>query len=224
VPASLIATLPKEERQQLLNDLNYLNMAEIKSFCQRHSIPYRISIETEDGSTKATSEGDRKGVVLKRIRAFLQKGVIPEETRFSASIVRLDPPPAELTPDDRVFYGQYDKSNRQMISLMKELTDGHFRDGAIARILAREFWARGKAPTFKEFAAAWLQAVHEHTAPNPEWAFLSDRKRGTTAKDWKKLRAKKAGSVLKRLNQIARPLKATQRSSGGLGQSPSETL
>jgi hypothetical protein len=26
--ASLIAKLPKEERQQLLNDLNYLNMAE----------------------------------------------------------------------------------------------------------------------------------------------------------------------------------------------------
>jgi len=202
--ASLIAKLPKEQREQLLADLNYLNMAEIKSFCQRHSIPYRITIETEDGSTKTTSEVDRKGVVLDRIRTVLQKGVIPEETRFNARIACFDPPPAELTPDDRVFYGQYDKSNRQMIVLMKELTDGQFRDGAIARILVREFWTRGKAPTFKEFAAAWLQAVREHTAPNPEWAFLSDRTRGTAAKDWKKLRAKKAASVLKRLDQIAR--------------------
>ena len=208
--ASLIAKLPKEGRQQLLDDLNYLNMAEIKSFCQRLSIPYRITIETEDGSTRATSEEDRKGVVLNRIRTFLQKGVIPKETRFSARIVCLDSPPAEFTPDDRLFYGQYDKSNRQMIVLMKELTDGHFRDGAIARILAREYWTRGKAPTFKEFAAAWLQAVQEHTAPNPEWAFLADRKRGTTAKDWKKLRAKKAASVLKRLNQIARHKRAAQ--------------
>jgi len=90
-----------------------------------------------------------------------------------------------------------------MIVLMKELTDGQFRDGAIARILVREFWGRAKAPTFKEFAAAWLQAVQEHTAPNPEWAFLSDRTRATAAKDWKKLRAKKAASVLKQLNQIA---------------------
>jgi len=202
---SPIAKLPKEERQQLLDDLNYLNMAEIKSFCRRHSIPYRIAIETEDGSTKTTREEDRKGVVLKRIRAFLQKGVIPEETRFNARIVCFDPPPAGFTSDNRVFYGRYDKSNRQMIVLMKELTDGQFRDGAIARILAREFWTRGQAPTFKEFAAAWLQAVQEHTAPNPEWAFLSDRTRGTAAKDWKKLRAKKAVSVLKRLNQIARP-------------------
>jgi len=200
-----IAKLPKEERQQLLDDLDYLNMAEIKSFCQRHSIPYRIVIETENGSTKTTSDEDRKGVVLNRIRAFLQKAVIPEETRFNARIVCFDPPPAELTPDDRVFYGRYDKSNLQMMALMKDLTDGQFRDGAIARILAREFWTRGKAPTFQEFAAAWLQGVQEHTAPNPEWAFLSDRTRGTATKDWKKLRARKAASVLKRLNQIARP-------------------
>ena len=103
--ASPIAKIPKEDREQLLDDLNYLNMAEIKSFCQRHSIPYRITIETQDGSTKTTSEEDRKGVVLNRIRAFLQKGVIAEETRFSARIVCFDPPPAELTQDDRVFYG-----------------------------------------------------------------------------------------------------------------------
>ena len=77
---SLLAKLPKKEKVQLLDDLNYLNMAEIKSFCERHSIPFRITIETEDGSAKTTSEEDRKGVVLNRIRAFLQKGVIPEET------------------------------------------------------------------------------------------------------------------------------------------------
>jgi len=203
--ASLIAQLPKTEQQRLLDDLNYLNMAEIKSFCRRHAIPYRITIETTHGSARTTSEEDRKGIVLNRIRAFLQKGVIPEGTRFCARIVCFDPPPAELTPDDRVFYGRYDKSNRQMVALMKELTDGQFRDGAMARILAREFWTQGKAPTFKEFAAAWLQAVQEHTAPNPEWAFLSDRARGTARKDWKKLRAKKAASVLKQLIKIARP-------------------
>lgn len=206
--ASLIAKLPKEERKELLDDLNYLNMAEIRSFCQRHSIPYRITIETEDGSTRNTSEEDRKGIVLNRIRTFLKKGVIPEETRFKATIVCFEPQTAEFTPDDRLFYGRYDKSDRQMLALLKELTDGQFRDGAIARILAREFWTQGKAPTFKEFAVAWRQAVQEHTVPNPEWAFLSDRTRGTTEKDWKKLRTKKAASVLRQLNRIARPLKS----------------
>ena len=42
----------------------------------------------------------------------------------------------------------------------------------------------------------------EHTAPNPEWAFLSDRARNTAGPDWKKMRAKKAAKVLKILNQI----------------------
>jgi hypothetical protein len=66
----------------------------------------------------------------------------------------------------------------------------------------REFWSSGKAPTYREFAAAWLRASQEHTEPNPEWAFLSDRARGTAEKDWKKLRVRKAAAVLKTLARI----------------------
>ena len=66
-----ISKLPKAQRQQLLHDLNYLNTAEIKSFCQRHSIPYTIAIETSEGQSRKTNEDDRKGVILNRIRLFL---------------------------------------------------------------------------------------------------------------------------------------------------------
>lgn len=72
----------------------------------------------------------------------------------------------------------------------------------IARILAREFWSRGEAPTFAEYAAAWLQAVSEHSQPNPERAFLGDRARGTSGPDWKSLRAKRAARVLHKLKKI----------------------
>jgi hypothetical protein len=41
--------LPEDEQQQFLNDLNYLNLGEIKSFCKRLAIPYKITIETGDG-------------------------------------------------------------------------------------------------------------------------------------------------------------------------------
>jgi len=41
---SPISKLPKAERQELLNDPNYLNTAEIKSFCRQYSIPYTIAI------------------------------------------------------------------------------------------------------------------------------------------------------------------------------------
>lgn len=202
MPVPPISKLPEDERKELLNDLNYLNTAEIKSFCRRHSIPYTIAIEAKDGRRRKTSEDDRKGIVLNRIRHFLQTGEVLEETCFRAAVLCSEALTKKLTPDDKLFYGQYDKTSRAMVSLLKELTGGKFRNGAIARIVARDFWSTGTAPTFREFASAWLQAVEEHKRPNPEWAFLSDRARGTAGSDWKKLRANKASKVMKTLRQI----------------------
>jgi hypothetical protein len=88
------------------------------------------------------------------------------------------------------------------MGLLKELTGGEFEDGAIARILAREFWSRGEAPTFQKYAAAWLVARREHTKPNAEWAYLSDRAGKKDAAEWKRLRVSKAKGVLKRLGRI----------------------
>jgi hypothetical protein len=85
---------------------------------------------------------------------------------------------------------------------LKDLTGGRFKNGAVARILARSFWICGKAPTFHEFASAWLQAASEHTRPNPEWAFLSDRASKGAVPDWKKLRAIKAKKVMKALANL----------------------
>jgi hypothetical protein len=84
-----------------------------------------------------------------------------------------------------------------MIKLLQKLTDGKFKEGAIARIIAREFWSAGKAPTFEEFAERWLKASRAHTEPNPEWAFLSDKTKRKEISNWKQLRRKKAHSVLK---------------------------
>jgi hypothetical protein len=203
VAVSPLSDLPKAERQQLLDDLNYLNTAEIKSFCKRHAIPYAIAIETEGGLRKRTKDGDRKGVILERIRHFLKTGVVLAETCFPAAVVGFDPLPEKLTENDRLFYGQYDKASRAMISLLKSLTGGRFKNGAIARILARQFWSRGEAPTFKVFATAWLQVSAEHTKPNPEWAFLTDRANKVAGPDWKRLRANKAKRVMRTLNQIS---------------------
>ena len=197
-----ISKLPKGEQRELLDNLNYLNTAEIRSFCKQHSIPYAITIETKDGGKRRTKDDDRKGVMLKRIRHFLQTGVILGETCFRATVVSFDPFPEKLTAADRLYYGQYDKANRTMLALLKDLTGGRFRNGALARILARDFWTKGEAPTFEEYASAWLQAFKEHTKPNPEWAYLSDRASNTAISGWKKLRASKASRVMKTLNRI----------------------
>ena len=200
--SSYIAKLPKGERQALLDDLNYLNISEIKTFCQRHSIPYRIAMKTKDGRRSTTRDEDRKGVVLDRIRHFLETGVVLSETCFPAAVVCFDPVSDDITADGRLFYGQYDKTNRTMIALLKSLTGGQFRNGAIARMLARDFWSRGEAPTFREYASAWTQASRAHLKPNPEWAFLTDRSNKVATRDWAKLRKQKASRVMRVLDQI----------------------
>jgi hypothetical protein len=197
-----ISKLPADERHKLLDDLNYLNIAEIKSFCCEQSIPYMIAIKTADGGERKTNEADRKGVVLNRIRHFLQTGEVLKETCFDSSVVCFESLRKTITPNHKLFYGQYDQKNRAMISLLKNLTNGQFRDGAIARMVARAFWTAGKAPTFSEFASGWMRSAREHRRPNPEWAFLAGRARGTAGADWKKLRAVKVAWVLTKLEEI----------------------
>ena len=190
------------DRQGLLDDLNYLNMGEIRSFCDRHCIPYRIWIRASDGERRRTTAIDRKGIVLDRIRRYLKTGSIPKPTCFPASVVSSEIVTGDIKATDQLFYGQYDKKNIAMMTLLKRLTAGKFKDGAIARILANEFWRNGKAPTYQEYAAGWLQAQAERSRPNPEWAFLADLSAGKNTTDWKQQRVKKAKRVLKALKSL----------------------
>jgi hypothetical protein len=202
VPRSLISKLTQPGQRELLDDLNYLSTSEIKRFCKKHAIPYAISFETPNGRRRPAGEDDRKGVMLGRVRHFLTTGAVPPETCFPAAVVCFDPGREPLAAGDQLRYGQYNKRNRALMSILGDLTDGKFRDGAIARILAREFWGRGEAPTLEAFAAAWVRASREHTRPNPEWAFLSDRANQTADKNWKKLRNQRAKKVLQILDKI----------------------
>jgi hypothetical protein len=199
---NLISTVTRSDQQQLLKDLNYLNISEIKSFCKKHSIPFSISVELKNGNIKKTTENDRKGIILRRIRHYLKTGKIPKETIFPSSVVSFEGLPKPLKATNKLFYGQYKKKNPAMIKLLQKLTDGKFKEGAIARIIAREFWSAGKAPTFEEFAERWLKASRAHTEPNPEWAFLSDQTKRKEISNWKQFRRKKAHSVLKVLNSL----------------------
>jgi hypothetical protein len=201
---SLVSRLSKAERRELLDDLNYLNLAEIKAFCKKRSIPFSIFIETAKHECVRTREDDRKGVILSRIRAYLETGRVGEATCFPADVVCLDsPPPKNLQATDRLFYGHYNKKSDAMTNLLRTLTGGRFKNGAIARILAREFWSKGIAPTYQEYAVAWLEAQENHKRPNPEWAFLSDRTDGKVTPDWKRLREQKARKVIRVLNELA---------------------
>lgn len=97
------------------------------------------------------------------------------------------------------------------MGLLRRLTNGEFKNGAVARILAREFWTAGKAPTFAEYAKAWVKANKKglgiEDSLHPEAAWLTDRARNQAGKNWKTKREAKAKRVLRVLATISRKAK-----------------
>jgi hypothetical protein len=201
---NLLSQLTSAERARLLEELNYMNLEEIRGFCSERGIPYRIVAEYPDGKVKATKDTDRKPIVLARVRRYLATGDAGQATCIPAAIVRVEEPPKRPDARDRLFYRWYAKEHEGVLRLLGNLTAGRFKDGAVARIVAMEFWARGEAPTFEEFARAWTKAkTEEHLLLTPEYAYLTDLKHQRADGDWKAVRKAKARSALKTLERIA---------------------
>jgi hypothetical protein len=201
--SNLLSQLTKSQQARLREELNYMNLEEIRGFCSARGIPYRIVAEYPNGKVKATKDTDRKPIVLGRLRRYLTTGEVGQPTRISAAIVREENPPARLGPRDRLYYRWYAKEHKGVIQLLRDLTAGRFRDGAVARVLAMKFWTRGEAPTFEEFGRSWTKAkAEEHRLLTPEYAYLTDLKHQRANGDWKALRKAKAKSAMETLARI----------------------
>ena len=206
---NFLSQLTKSEHARLLEELNYMNLEEIRGFCSARGIPYRVVAEYSNGKVKTTKDTDRKPIVLTRVRRSLRTGKVGQPTRISAQIVREENPPARLGPRDRLYYRWYAKEFEGVLRLLRDLTGGRFKDGAVARILAMEFWTRGEAPTFEEFARSWTKTkAEQHRLLTPEYAYLTDLRHQRADGDWKELRKAKAKSALETLSRIA-PVRTT---------------
>ena len=201
--ASLLGKPTDSQRTELLENMYYLNMQELREFCDARGIPYAIYFETEDGRVRKSRDADRKGIVIDCVVHFLKTGSIKPRTVFTKSVVRLQPTDSAPTESDRTFYGRYKDSDSNFLKLMRRLTSGTFEAGAISQEVLRACWTRGEAQTYREFAKLWLQSREDHTKPNPEWAFLTDRTKGIAGTDWKQLRIKKANDAISVLRKIA---------------------
>jgi hypothetical protein len=198
-----LSQLTKDEQTRFLEELNYLNLEEIRGFCSERGIPYKILAEYPNGEVKATKDTDRKPIVLARVRHYLATGKVGRPTRIPAEIVRNDLPPARPGPQDRLYYRWYSKEHTGIIRSLRELTGGRFRDGAIARVLVMEYWMHGEAPTLEDFARAWTNAnADRHLLLTAEYAYLTDLKHKRAGNEWKSVRKAKAKSALLTLARI----------------------
>jgi hypothetical protein len=135
---------------------------------------------------------------------------VGQPTCIPAQIVRDENPPARLRPRDRLYYRWYAKQFEGVMRLLRDLTGGRFKDGAVARIVAMEFWTRGEAPTLEEFARSWTKSkAEQHRLLTPEYAYLTDLRHRRADGDWKALRNAKAKSALETLARIA-PVRAAE--------------
>ena len=184
-------------------DLNYLNMEEIKAFCNKTGIPFKIHYYRAN-KLRVSGEIDRKAIILDRIRFFIKSRTIAQPTIYKTKVTCFDPLPSKLAPSDHIFYGQYKTTHKNILSLMRALTDGEFKFGAISQEVIRDFWREGKAPSYEQFAIAWIKANKAHVEPKPEWAYLTDLAAGMDRSEWKEHRRKKATVVLKTLHLIIR--------------------
>ena len=201
---NLLSHFTKDAQARFFEELNYLNLGEIRGFCSDRGIPYKILAEYSNGKMKATKDTDRKPIVLARIRHYLATGKVGPPTCIPEEILRHDDPPARPGPRDRLYYRWYSKEHAGILRSLEDLTDGRFRDGAIARVVVMEFWTRGEAPTLAEFARAWTHAkANQHTLVTAEYAYLTDLKHKRAGSEWKSLRKAKAESALQTLARIA---------------------
>ena len=201
---NFLSKLTRGEQARLLEELNYMNLHEIRGFCFPRGIPYKIVAECANGKIKATKDTDRKPIVLARVRRYLTTGEVGQASCIPAEIVREEKPPVRLGPGDRLYYRWYAKEHEGVMRLLRDLTSGGFQDGAVARVVAMAFWTRGQAPTFEEFARSWMKAkTEQHRLLTPEYAYLTDVKHRRADENWKALRMAKAQSALKTLARIA---------------------
>ena len=187
--SNFLSQLTTRERARLLEELNYMNLEEIRGFCSARAIPFRIVAESSNGKVKATKDTDRKPIVLARVRRYLRTGQVGRATRISVQIVREKNPPARPGPHDRLYYRWYAKEFEGVMRLLRDLT-------------------RGDAPTFEEFARSWTKAkADQHRLLTAEYAYLTDLRHKRADGNWKALRKAKAKSALETLARIA-PVRA----------------
>ena len=168
----------------------------MQAFCQAHDLPRFIRVELPDGRTRQTSDRERKDIVIRRILAFALRGEVEGPTVYRKDVVASGPLPERLSSRTRIRYGQYEKKNPRFVETLQRLTGGAYRLGMISRLVLRDFWTEGTAPTMKQFAEEWVRATAAHTEPRPEGAYLVDLSRGDDGPGWKQVRIEKAKTAL----------------------------
>jgi hypothetical protein len=191
--------LTKVQIDEFFDALNFMNMEEIKHFCNKHGI----------------SISGKKGHILDRLKHYLITGEIlhpkkiPPISKAKVGEIYL------LKPNVLILKGAY-KNDFQTRRFFKKLVGEHFHFTAFGQDWISKRWEQGKPPTYNEFAKAWqkeyLKRKKIKANPKKEWAYLNfmqqflanypNALKKELAIAWEEERNKQAKKAMKILNKI----------------------
>ncbi len=181
------------------DEMNYLNMTEIKMICRSLKIPFQIHIEKLNGELSKTSDIESKSYLLDKIYLFLTTKRKPLPIIYRSKIISFEPFKEKYSEDDLLLFNDFKSTNKELIQKLQDLTHHRFKFGAIAFLEAHKLWRAGKTVSLKKFAKIWETAMTEHTKPLEEWAYLTDLQNGFDKDSWKKHRVDVADKLMKNI-------------------------
>ena len=174
--------MDSKKLEQLIKYLVFLNMSQLKSICDNYEIYYNIFIEKDNKIVK-TSEVDHKETIINNISYYLKKKKVPPKTLYTKKIINFEKID-KVTKDDFIYYGQYKTTNKNILNLLKELTDGKFKFGAISQKTIRKIWKKNKLITYENFAKLWAKENKKGEINYPELAYNQFMKKHGSTEEW----------------------------------------
>ena len=172
-------------KDEIVKYLVFLNMKQLKNICDNYGIYYNIFIEKDKIQSLKTSEIDHKETIINNISYYLKKKKVPPKTLYTKKIINFDKID-KISKDDFIYYGQYKTTNKNILNLLKELTDGKFKFGAISQKIIRKVWKNNKLITYENFAKLWDKENKKGEINYPELAYNQFMKKHGSIEEWHK--------------------------------------
>ena len=168
--------------EEIVKYLVFLNMDQLKSICSNYGIYYNIFIERNNNVIK-TSEVDHKETIINNISYYLKKNKIPPKTLYKKKIINFNKL-EKISKEGFIYYGQYKTTNKIILNLLKELTNGNFKFGAISQKIIRKIWKSNKLITYENFAKLWEKENEKGGINYPELAYNQFMKKYGSTEEW----------------------------------------
>ena len=127
----------------------------------------------------------------------MKKKKVPPKTLYKKKIINFEKI-NKVSKNDFIYYGQYKTTNKNILNLLKELTDGKFKFGAISQKIIRKTWKNNELITYENFAKLWEKENKKGEINYPELAYNQFMKKHGSTEEWYKHKK----NIMKELSKL----------------------